>query len=143
MIRYLCAADGSPVGKLALAYADAFARAAIPFRIVAQTIVELGDGEAWDRHHRALVVPMAATAWVNVVCVDAAHWGRLHTTRVTNLLITDTPPPRDRGPAPPYYDDVITPTPEIARLWAGRTPQVSVVPPDALEDLLREVFASR
>lgn len=144
MIRLFAhATDTGDTSALALAYVDALVAAKVPLRVISTEILELWDEEVarrdasgrivvaaraahrWLRHRRLFVVPVIAP-YINAVCTTPAHWGRLYTVGVRNVLLTDHPP-NAHGK---QYQQVIVPTDEIALEWHKvlEVDQIAVVP---------------
>jgi hypothetical protein len=103
VIRLLCHADASPIGQVALAYADAIRDngRAFSYAVVSLIAADLAPptdaagkpmpkAAGWHHHATKFRVDLKAP-WTNVVCAPARgpflDWGKLHTAKVRNVLL--------------------------------------------------------
>lgn len=95
MVRYFCAIDESPQGRISLTYADAFMAMGLSVRLIPAKYSDLHAVQAgtseWGRHRGSFLTPIVGP-YVNVVCGDHDDWRRLYTVSVKNVLIAGEPP---------------------------------------------------
>ncbi len=99
MLRFFCVTDDqTPVGKVAVAFADAFDTIGLPFRVVSigpmSTTGVMGSGvwsQRWRAHGERFLTPIMGT-YTNIVCGTGHDWKNLYTVGVRNVLITGDPP---------------------------------------------------
>lgn len=95
-IRYFASTDlheSTELGAAALAWTSFMLALDVPIRLVSArvTYVDLGTKSSWKAHRDLLLTPMEGP-FVNVVCAEPEHWGRLWTANRRNVLLANSWP---------------------------------------------------